>query len=1264
MGKRKILAVILMVVLLTPTALVSAQSRQGGNPGTADNSAETEIYCDLMIEYHIEGTKTPISETYRASMLPGSSYSVDSPIITGYQVTDESQQTVAGILNEDTEITVQYTAAAKQKYTIQYTGLEVDGGIKEVLDQVEGKGAVGDIITAEDKIFEGYIREPGSMSLVITADGNAALNINYVQVMDPCIIFSTGGDYVAPIVAEAGSDIQSLVDSICDPERQGYVFTGWDVPDESGNYDGITDNLPGVMPDEDLVVRAVWSPGISSYTAEFYFQDTEGDGYTRNEGLDEQRQATTESMVTASDEDREKGITIATGYQEPFYGFDYSHCENVQVAADGKTVLKIYYNREIWTVNLYDNPMREKTSRQEFDGMDKTVWMSFSGRYGAPLPETYPAVEELKKHYADILPEDWAGYSYTNLMWPAGSTWSTDGERIQTTYYYKERNFASEDTPGQHILNLYPFYTEGSNTFYFNYYVQDLDLDSYSLYWERVEVLTYPTVTFNVAPINPGFTLEGGFYREKVYEDEWPGAEENYGWKQAPESNTEGNTPLGVVHTHVELRFQRVKHNVFFSSDGEIVNTVPDVYYETPMEEILAYQPPDGSDGRVFAGWYSSADLRGDPVSADDTMPWNDITLYAKWTEPEYTVIFDSRGGTEVSAQENIPKGQKAAEPESPEREGYSFIGWFYETQDGLWKRWSFDQEITRNITLYAVWRPQGTASYTVKHIVEGEEIPFSENRGTGKPGDTIMARALGENDEEYPEGIYLHPDAYTKSISLTEGGVNEIVFVYSRTGLRNYTVHYYLEGTNQSIAPDKVITGTDYSFVTERAEEIRGYCLVEDGELIASPVSPDNKKYKTAVLKTGQKNEIIFFYSNQGAAVIVPASVTIYMGGHGYEGAATEDGNLISNVDNGFPEPGFIIQAPTGVDSAAFEPSEAVLRYETGEEIRRWRIVSYDGVDGIHPVYRFEPMDGTAGTPVRMLFTRADGSVVTEDEFTITDHLDQDLTMEVYGEGIEAGQVVLEYQGKSYPVTSGTALLRVRSTTAEAVYGEVKAEETQIAEGKPGVVADSDTVYYINDSEVSVKNPSGVRLLFDDIVENNNDADGKTNSQLLEERTQEEIQKREGTDGFQLSTQASLKYQCRYLDLVDTDNGNVWVSAQNNTGYVTVYWPLPEGTSEETVFELFHYKGLHREMGVDEVEGQIQCCEVEQVAVEVTDTHIRFQIPRAGFSPFVLAWESETREEPLPHVGGAGAGEAAAAGAVLVSVGVFILRRRRKGTS
>ena len=70
---------------------------------------------------------------------------------------------------------------------------------------------------------------------------------------------------------------------------------------------------------------------------------------------------------------------------------------------------------------------------------------------------------------------------------------------------------------------------------------------------------------------------------------------------------------------------------------------------------------------------------------------------------PGFTITFDSNGGTDVAAQ-NQMYGELLEVPENPTREGYVFTGWYLDPAcDELWEE--DEDKIECDITLYAGWK-------------------------------------------------------------------------------------------------------------------------------------------------------------------------------------------------------------------------------------------------------------------------------------------------------------------------------------------------------------------------------------------------------------------------------------------------------------------------------------------------------------------------------------------------------------------------------
>lgn len=78
------------------------------------------------------------------------------------------------------------------------------------------------------------------------------------------------------------------------------------------------------------------------------------------------------------------------------------------------------------------------------------------------------------------------------------------------------------------------------------------------------------------------------------------------------------------------------------------------------------------------------------------------IFLAIDLQNPGFTVTFDSKGGTDVAAH-NQMYGQKLELPEPPTREGYTFTGWYVDY--ACYEPWDVENgTIETDITLYAGW--------------------------------------------------------------------------------------------------------------------------------------------------------------------------------------------------------------------------------------------------------------------------------------------------------------------------------------------------------------------------------------------------------------------------------------------------------------------------------------------------------------------------------------------------------------------------------
>ena len=206
------------------------------------------------------------------------------------------------------------------------------------------------------------------------------------------------------------------------------------------------------------------------------------------------------------------------------------------------------------------------------------------------------------------------------------------------------------------------------------------------------------------------------------------------GWEETPD-------PTPVTHT-VTLDAGNGSQPVrVMVVDGEPVGKPADPTY----------------DGYTFAGWA----LDGEPYNFD-TPVTGDITLTALWEKPaEYTVTFDTQGGTPVASQ-TVTENGTVTRPADPTRDGYTFKGWQLDGAD-----YDFTTPVTADITLTAVWeentppapvmhkvtvKPNNGSNPTVYEVEDGQ--PFTQPADPRRDGYTFNGWTLDGEPYDFSQPV------------------------------------------------------------------------------------------------------------------------------------------------------------------------------------------------------------------------------------------------------------------------------------------------------------------------------------------------------------------------------------------------------------------------------------------------------------------------------------------------------------------------------
>ncbi len=123
----------------------------------------------------------------------------------------------------------------------------------------------------------------------------------------------------------------------------------------------------------------------------------------------------------------------------------------------------------------------------------------------------------------------------------------------------------------------------------------------------------------------------------------------------------------------------------------------------------------------------------------------------------------------------------------------------------------------------------------------------------------------------------------------------------------------------------------------------------------------------------------------------------------------------------------------------------------------------------------------------------------------------------------------------------------------------------------------------------------------------------------------------REAAGGVFTDGEKNVGHEFRYMDLVDVEDGNVWVGTSSEP--TTVFWPYPEGVTAEDEIAVVRFPGLTRDYTIDqdaeELEAAIEACDAEALAIEKTETGVLFEVPSCGFGPFELMWATDDEDVP-----------------------------------
>ena len=759
---KRVLSVVLAVLMLS--SLIAALAIADGQH-------------TVIINYVFENGKQA-APSWTATLAEGSNLeqTVTSPTVVGYK---PDQATVDVTVNNITE---------NKNYTVTYYPANVGFTVNHYLQNVADNNYTLDKTEHVDGYTESEVGDglaetyPGFAALLyntkakVAADGSTVVEIYYDRNYYMMSFNLDGGYGVEPIYARYGASVK-----VENPTKPGYTFNGWEP------------TVPETVPAENTTHKAKWqAEKTAKVTVVVWGEDADDENYSYIKSVE--TTAPVGSTLTA--------IPSGTNLNMGTKLWELKRVEQTTVAADGSSVLNVYYDRKEFTLTFkYDY---HSGFLGIGEGYKKTG--TITAKWGADIGSRFLAMNAAAKgslwstNYSGAGP--WT--SFLQIMPEENRTYycQETSNTAQSAYYY------TEGLDGKYVLKHTVVAYSGSN----------LTITAEDFY--PMEGFTYDHGTDgdgNPLPSNPG---KAG---------KWSGAKFYY---------KRNSYDLVFISNNTEVKTSKVKFEAALGTSGgeSFVPAYPSNFEPNAFE---------------FAGWYQ--DPEGvKPVDWNAKMPAASVTVYAKWAPKTHTVkTFLTKEKIEendpIDTWDNVPHGTAVTNtPADPQNGSYVFVGWFY--MDGnVEKAFDFSMPVVKDLNLYAKWSSNTLVTYTIYYKSGDTEIA-EPTTGSALAGTTLTfeAKTGDELNEGYQSGYF--PNTGSHSLTMDINGNNEFTFVYVAKEKVNYTVRYLEKGTEKVLHEEKTAE-TSNAIITEKFVQISGY-------------APDAYQKRLVLSANEAENVITFWYT------------------------------------------------------------------------------------------------------------------------------------------------------------------------------------------------------------------------------------------------------------------------------------------------------------------------------------------------------------------------------------------------------------------
>jgi uncharacterized repeat protein (TIGR02543 family) len=169
-------------------------------------------------------------------------------------------------------------------------------------------------------------------------------------------------------------------------------------------------------------------------------------------------------------------------------------------------------------------------------------------------------------------------------------------------------------------------------------------------------------------------------------------------------------------------RWKASTYTIYFDEQGGIVDRASQPAVYSARIDTL---PQPVKEGYAFAGWYTAHNGGGTQYTVNSMYNIDDnTTFYAKWTVVAYTLYFNARGGNVSPSHQSVSYDNAIGTMPTPTRSGYIFDGWFTDTSgQGTQYDAAYIYNKADHDTVYAKWLVKVTFYETVGVVYDSIKI-------------------------------------------------------------------------------------------------------------------------------------------------------------------------------------------------------------------------------------------------------------------------------------------------------------------------------------------------------------------------------------------------------------------------------------------------------------------------------------------------------------------------------------------------------------